>query len=56
MEGTMKTKRHSKELKLNKKTIAQLTGNEMKGVNGGIDKPPVSIIFNCNFSSYTKPC
>lgn len=52
----MKTKRFSKELSLNKETIAHLNSNEMKGVNGGIDKPLVSIVFNCNFSSPTKPC
>jgi len=31
----MKAKKFSKKLMLNKKTIAHLNSNEMKGVNGG---------------------
>lgn len=52
----MKTKKFSKKLKLNKKTIADLPGNEMKGARGGIPYSHPMATRCCIISSPGKPC
>ncbi|MGD2092540.1 MAG: class I lanthipeptide [Candidatus Aminicenantes bacterium] len=54
----MKMKRFSKELKLNKKTIAHLNSNEMKDVHGGIEDLKTKQIYigsGCDCGSGTAP-
>jgi len=51
----MKTKKFSKKLTLNKKTIADLNNGEMKVVRGGINEPPRRVTETCQTCDNSIP-
>ena len=59
-EDNMKTIKFNKKLVLNKTTVADLNGNEMKNLYGGGDESAdtncASCIVTCPETVYTIPC